>query len=81
MGVSMRPIPCRDWLINPLRPSSGTHEIMRITLEVQNGTVHRMNSAVCMPDERTWKARKYATAKPSTSVMPQTSRLNFSVDK
>jgi hypothetical protein len=34
-----------------------------------------------MPEDRTWKARKYATAKPSTRVMPQTSRLNFSVDK
>jgi hypothetical protein len=31
-------------LTSPLRPSSGTHEIMRITLLVQNGTVHSMNS-------------------------------------
>ena len=54
---------------------------MRITLLVQNGTVHRMNSTVCVNVERTWKARKYATAKPSTAVIAQVSRLNFSVDR
>ena len=40
-------------LTRPLRPSSGIHEIMRITLLVQNGTVHRMNSTVCISVERT----------------------------
>ena len=50
-----------------------------MTLLVQKGTVHSTNSAVCMPGERTWNARKYATAKPMTSVMAHTSRQNFSV--
>ena len=58
MGVSMRFMPIKVWLTKPLRPSSGTHEIMRITFDVQNGMVHRTNNNVCMPDERTWKARK-----------------------
>jgi hypothetical protein len=31
---------------------------MRITLLVQNGMVQMTNSTVCMPLERTWKARK-----------------------
>ena len=31
----------------PLRPSSGIHEIMRMTLLVQKGTVQTMNSTVC----------------------------------
>ncbi|MNL55819.1 hypothetical protein D3C87_1792590 [compost metagenome] len=58
MGVSIRPRPCRVWFTRPLRPSSGTQAIMRITFDVQNGTVQSTNSAVCMPEERTWKARK-----------------------
>ena len=33
------PTPISAWLTSPLRPSSGTHEIMRITFEVQNGIV------------------------------------------
>ena len=53
---------------------------MRMTLDVQNGTVHSTKSSVCMPAERTWKARKYATAKPSTSVMHHTSTLNLMVE-
>jgi hypothetical protein len=56
--VSHQVAPTSTWLTSPLRPSSGTQEIMRITLLVQNGTVHSTNSAVCMPGERTWKARK-----------------------
>ena len=36
----MMPAPTSAWLTRPLRPSSGTHEIMRITFEVQNGIVH-----------------------------------------
>ena len=44
--------------MTPLRPSSGIHEIMRITFEVQNGMVQRRNSTTCHPSERTWKARK-----------------------
>ena len=35
-------------LTSPLRPSSGIHEIMRITFEVQNGTVQSRNSTICM---------------------------------
>ena len=42
-------MPTSPWLTSPLRPSSGTHEIMRITLLVQNGIVHSTNSSVCMP--------------------------------
>jgi hypothetical protein len=72
-------MPISPWLTSPLRPSSGTHEIMRITLEVQKGTVHSTNSTVCIVDERTWKARKYATEKPMSSVMPHTSRQNLKV--
>jgi hypothetical protein len=45
-------------LITPLRPSSGIHEIMRITFEVQKGMVQTRNSTTCQPSERTWKARK-----------------------
>ena len=58
MGVSIRFMPIKVWFTSPLRPKSGTQEIMRITFDVQNGMVHRTNNNVCMPDERTWKARK-----------------------
>ena len=50
--------PISVWLTRPLRPSSGIHEIMRITFEVQNGIVQTRNSAICMVAERTWNARK-----------------------
>ena len=35
-------------LTSPLRPSSGIHEIMRITFEVQNGIVQTRNSTICI---------------------------------
>ena len=45
-------------LASPLRPRNGIHEIMRMTLEVQNGMVQTRNSTICQVGERTWKARK-----------------------
>ena len=51
-------MPCSVWFTRPLRPSSGTHEIIRITLLVQNGTVQTMNSTVCVSVPSMWKARK-----------------------
>ena len=81
MGWSISPRFIRVWLIKPLRPSSGTHEIIRITLDVQNGTVQTMKSRVCMPTLGTWNARKYASVKPSTSVISQTRKQNFRVDR
>ena len=68
-------------MTRPLRPSSGTHEIMRMTFDVQNGIVHTTNSIVWVASERTWKARKYARVKPRTSVTSHTSTQNFSVDR
>src|ERR1700712_5207694 len=80
-GESTIPRACKPWLTTPLRPSSGTHEIMRITLLVQNGTVQSRNKSVCVPTERTWKARKYASVKPITSVNAQTVKQNLKVDR
>ena len=51
-------VACRNELTSPLRPSSGTQEIMRMTFEVQNGMVHTRKSTICPVSERTWKARK-----------------------
>ena len=34
-------------MTSPLRPSSGIHEIMRMTFEVQNGIVQSRNSPIC----------------------------------
>jgi len=48
----------RNWLTTPFRPSNGTHEIMRMTFDVQNGMVQTRNSTICIVAERTWKARK-----------------------
>ena len=31
----------------PFLPSTGSQEIMRMMLEVQNGTVHSRNSPIC----------------------------------
>jgi len=45
-------------LASPLRPRNGIHEIMRMTLEVQNGMVQTKNSTCCHVVERTWNARK-----------------------
>ena len=42
--------------------------------EVQNGTVHSRNSAICHSRTFTWKTRKYDTVNPITSVIAQTSR-------
>src|SRR6266550_7416775 len=80
-GAGTAPDATRAVLTRPLRPSSGTHEIMRITFDVQNGIVHSRNSTVCHVSERTWKARKYARVKPRTSVTSHTSTQNFSVDR
>ena len=41
----------------PLRPSTGIHEIMRMMLEVRNGTVQTRNRTICMAVVRMWKAR------------------------
>ena len=45
---------------------------MRMMFEVQNGTVHSRNSAICHRMLRTWKTRKYDTVKPTTSVIAHT---------
>ena len=46
-------------------------------LEVQNGTVHNRNSAICQSRLRTWNARKYETVKPIASVIAQTISAYF----
>jgi len=56
-GSSVTPVIISDWLNSPLRPRNGIHEIMRMTLEVQNGTVQIRKSAICQISERTWKTR------------------------
>src|SRR5256885_215293 len=62
------PTAINDWLNSPWRPRKGIHEIMRMTLDVQNGTVQRRNSAICTRTLRTWKTRKYAPRRsPPTS--------------
>ena len=57
-GWFTTPRPIRPWLTKPLRPSSGTQDTMRMTLDVQKGIVHSTKSSVCMPLERTQKAKK-----------------------
>ena len=58
IGVSMMCSFTSVELTSPLRPRSGIHEIVRMTFEVQNGTVQTRNSAIRHVVERTWKARK-----------------------
>ena len=69
------------WFTKPLRPSKGIQEIMRITLEVQKGTVHRTNNKVWVEEERTQNAKKYAMQKPKMSVTNQTTKLMRTVDQ
>ena len=64
----------------PFRPSSGIQEIILITLEVQNGIVHRRNSATCIGSERTQKDRNSATRNPTISVTSQVMKTNFRVE-
>ena len=45
-------------LTSPFRPSTGIQEIIRMMLEVRNGTVQIRNSTVCVVAFFTWKARK-----------------------
>src|SRR5262245_62288735 len=71
-GWSVTPSAIKDWLKSPWRPRKGIHEIMRMTLDVQNGTVQSRNRAICQRTLRTWKTRKYETVKPITSVMAHT---------
>jgi len=52
-GWSITPIFSSVMLASPLRPRKGIHEIMRMTLEVQNGMVQTRNSTVCQVAERT----------------------------
>ena len=49
----MSPICTSVELTSPLRPSTGIHEIMRMMLEVRNGTVQMRNSTVCIAALRT----------------------------
>ena len=37
----------QSWLTTPFLPRNGSHEIMRMMLEVQNGTVHSRNNPIC----------------------------------
>src|SRR5690242_9586533 len=71
-GSCVIPVAINAWLKIPFLPRNGIHEIMRMILEVQNGTVHNKNSAICHRMLRTWNARKYDTVKPITSVIAQT---------
>ena len=52
-GVSMTPSLSSTVLIAPCSASTGIHEIMRITLEVQNGTVHTRNRPIATVRLRT----------------------------
>ena len=45
-------------LRSPFRPRNGIHEIMRMMLEVRNGTVQTRKRIIRMALVRTWKARK-----------------------
>ena len=47
--------------------------------DVQNGIVQSRNSAICHVNDRTWKARKYATVKPMIVQKNQVSTVNFKV--
>src|SRR3990167_4282702 len=80
-GCLTMPMVMSASLTRPLRPKSGTQAIMRITLDVQNGMVHKTNSTTCTPLDLTWKARKYDTVNPMTSVSNHTSKLNLKVDR
>ena len=55
----------------PYRPRNGTQEIMRMMFEVRKGIVQIKNKTNCQMNERTWKARKYATVKPMVRVKNQ----------
>ena len=46
-GSIGEPSAISDWLKRPLRPRKGIQEIMRMTFEVQNGTVQSRKSAIC----------------------------------
>ncbi len=52
-----------------------------MTFEVQKGIVHTRKSTICHVSERTWKARKYATVKPRSSVASHTRTQNFRVER
>src|SRR5206468_7673526 len=80
-GWSAKPMPINAWLTRPFLPRSGSHEIMRITFDVQNGIVQMTKSTVCAAVERMWKARKYASEKPSTSVTAHAASEKRSVDQ
>ena len=80
-GWGANPDACKNELTTPFRPSSGTHETIRMTFDVQNGIVHTRNSTICMVSDRTWKTRKYAMVNPSTSVTAHTTAHSLSVDQ
>ena len=54
----MMPALISPLLISPSLPSTGRQEIMRMMLEVQNGTVQTRNSPIAVSRLRTWKTRK-----------------------
>ena len=57
-GSSAIPAPMSALLKIPFLPRKGIHEIIRIMFDVQNGTVHNSNSAICQIRLCTWKAKK-----------------------
>ena len=66
---------------SPLRPSKGIHEIMRMTLDVQNGMVHKRNKTICICKVLTQNARNSATRKPVTKVKSQVTKTNLRLDR
>ena len=80
-GWSMTPAPTSALLISPSLPRSGIHEIIRMMLEVQNGTVQSRNSPSARSWFRTWKTRKYATQKPRISEKIQVKHGELDVDQ
>ena len=45
--LQVTPAPIRIWLKMPLRPRNGIQAIIRMMLEVRNGTVQTRNKTVC----------------------------------
>src|SRR5579859_1260266 len=80
-GAWITPIRSSAEFSSPLRPRKGTQEIMRMMLEVRNGTVHTRNHVICQARLCTTNVRKYATQNPTNNVMAHTITVNVSVSR